>query len=299
LLDGPAIVVSDSSVDLADRGLLSDSRRVVRRTANQLIGEMSGDFDTVKSIVVRVTAVWDEVIPRLRVERARSVALMRRSGELGVDDAPVAAAADRLRDISEAVLSDPLTVDLVCLDEVTVVFDRVEHDLAELDSFATDWPAHIDDARALLDHAVRAAEACAEAVSRANSRVELEQPLEALALPLDIADTLDRAVARGSHDRLAGGADLVEWRRATAERIAEIESLAERCRRVLGERDELRARLHAYSAKAARLGLLEDAEVACAFERARTALYVAPTDIAVASELVRRYQGLLAARGGT
>jgi hypothetical protein len=57
LLDGAAIVVSDSSVDLVDRGLLSDSRRVVRRTANQLIGEMSGDFDTVKSTVVRVTAV--------------------------------------------------------------------------------------------------------------------------------------------------------------------------------------------------------------------------------------------------
>ena len=297
LLNGPSIVVSDTSLALADRGLLSDSRRVVRRTADQLIDEMSVMYDTVKSIVVRVTEVWDCLIPRLRSERARSLDLIRLGEELGVDDASVDRASSLLRELSETVLSDPLAVDVAQLDEISAAFDRVEHDLGELHALARYWPDHVRDARALMDEAVRAAEACAEAVALANSRVVQEVPIEALPLPIGIADELERAIACGNENRLVGGAELVAWRRATVERITELESVSERCRTLVGQRDELRARLDAYSAKAARLGLLEAGEVVDVYERARGALYAAPTDLGAAHALVDQYGRVIAVGG--
>ena len=297
LLNGSSIVVSDTSLGLADRGLLSESRRVVRRTADQLIDEMSIMYDTVKSIVVRVTDVWDCLIPRLRSERARSLDLIRLGEELGVDDASVAGASSLLRELSEGVLSDPLAVDVTQLDEVSAAFDRREHDLGELHALATDWPDHVRAARALLEAAVRATEACADAVALADSRVVQEDPIEALPLPVGIADELERAIACGNENRLGGGADLVAWRRATVGRIAELESVTERCRTLVGVRDELRARLDAYSAKAARLRLLESGEVVDAYERARGALYEAPTDLGVAHALVDQYRRVIAVGG--
>ena len=214
-----------------------------------------------------------------------------------MDDASLVAASNALRDVSETVLSDPLAVDVARLDAIVAVLDRVEHDLVELRALVTDWPDQVGDARALLDRALRATEACAEVVALANSRVVLDDPVEAPALPHGIADALEQVIARGAEDRVDAGPDLVAWRRTVLDRIADVESVTERCRSLLGQRDELRARLDAYSAKAARLELLENPDVVAAFERARAALYVAPSDLDVANELVGRYQRLMAQRG--
>lgn len=297
LLEGPSIVVADMALGLADRGLLSDSRRVVRRTADQLIADMAAQYETVKSVVVGVADVWDKVIPRLRAERARSLDLSRLADELGVDDTSLGESSGALRDVSEAVLSDPLALDIAPLDDVSAALDRIEHELTQLNDLIADWPDQIDAARALLDRAIGATEACVEAVALANSRVVLEEPVEAPALPNGIADGLEQVIARGTEDRVGGGTDLVTWRRATLDRIAEVESVTERCRSLLGQRDELRARLDAYSAKAARLGLLENPEVVEAFERAHATLYIAPSDLGGAGEIVGQYQRLIAQRG--
>jgi hypothetical protein len=297
LLEGPSIVVSDVSLRLADRGLLSDSRRVARRTAEQLITDMSAEYDSVKSVVVGVADVWDKVIPRLRAERARSLDLRRLADELGVEDASLAESSNTLREVSEAILSDPLALDVASLDDVSAALDRIEHELTELNDLIADWPDQVGDARALLDRALSVTEACAEAVALASSRVVLEDPVEVPALPNGIADALEQVIARGAEDRVGGGTDLVTWRRATLDRIAEVESVTERCRSLLGQRDDLRARLDAYAAKAARLGLLENPEVVEAFERAHATLYIAPSDLGGAGELVGQYQRLIAQRG--
>jgi hypothetical protein len=297
LLEGPSIVVSDISLRLADRGLLSDSRRVARRTPDQLIADMSAEYDTVKSVVVGVADVWDKIIPRLRAERARSLDLSRLADELGVDDALLAESSHTLREVSEAALSDPLALDIASLDDVSAALESIEHELTELNDLIADWPDQLGDARVLLDRALRATEACAEVVALANSRVVLEDPVEVPALPNGIADALEQVIARGTEDRVGGGADLVTWRRATLDRIAEVEWVTERCRALLGQRDDLRARLDAYAAKAARLGLLENPEVVEAFERAQATLYIAPSDLGGAGELVGQYQRLIAQRG--
>ena len=62
----------------------------------------------------------------------------------------------------------------------------------------------------------------------------------------------------------------------------------------LATRNELRGRLDAYRAKAYRLGLLENPALAALYARAQEVLFTAPTDLAAADELVRRYQQALA-----
>ena len=51
LVTGPSIVVSDLTLRLPERGLLAESRRVVRRTADEVIAEMSSEFDVVRAVV--------------------------------------------------------------------------------------------------------------------------------------------------------------------------------------------------------------------------------------------------------
>jgi hypothetical protein len=62
---------------------------------------------------------------------------------------------------------------------------------------------------------------------------------------------------------------------------------------MIAERDDLRARLDGYRAKAAALGLLEYPVVVSAYEQARSILYTAPTDVAAARDLVVAYQNTL------
>jgi hypothetical protein len=297
LIRGTSVVVSDTSRSLADRDLLSDSRCVVRRTPEQLIAEMCADYDAVKCVVVRVAAVWDQVIPRLRAERARSLELSRVADDLEVDDASLVASSNALPELSEAVLGDPLAFDLAQVEQLGAAFDGIERRLADWHAVVTDWPLHVREARVLLGRAIEATDACDAVVALANSRVALDEPLEPLELPQGIADALERIVRRGGDDRLGRGSELVAWRSGLDERITELESLTRRCRSLIDERDELRARLDAYSAKAARMGLLEQAAVVEAFERARDALYAAPTDLGTAHELVREYQRLVGVGG--
>ena len=66
----------------------------------------------------------------------------------------------------------------------------------------------------------------------------------------------------------------------------------------LGRRDELRGLLGAYKAKAARLGVAEDADLAVRYDQVRELLWTAPCDITSAEAAVAGYQqAILAAEG--
>ena len=294
LLAGPSIVVSDTTLRLPERGLLAESRRVVRRTPDELITEMSSEFDVVRSVVVGVAHVWDIVIPQLRSEREREVALAALAADIGIDCPDLVAAGAALRGLSAVALSDPLAIDSNRLGEIVTAFDNVEHELAELRALQTGWPDRVAGARDLLTRAHRAADACAEAAAHANLRISLDEPIAPVAIPSELVTSLDAAIAVGDEDRLSGGAALLVWREAITNRMEQAEAVTVRCRRLIDERDELRARLEIYAVKADRLRMLEHTEAVNAFEAARRSLYTAPTDLQLAANLVATYQALIA-----
>jgi hypothetical protein len=87
---------------------------------------------------------------------------------------------------------------------------------------------------------------------------------------------------------------LEAWTAGTTSLIGDAQRALEANRAPIEARNQFRALLDAYQVKAKRLGHLEDADLAEIFERAHAALYTAPTDLADAAQLVRRYQQRLA-----
>jgi hypothetical protein len=296
VLDGASIVVADTTMRLAERDLLSNSRVVVRQTADELIAEMSASYAEVKSVVVGVATVWDALIPRLRCERQRFLELTRSADDVGLHLPGLAAAERTLRDVSESVLSDPLAVDLACLDSIVAAFDFADLELAEFRSLPESCADRVDAARALLDEAQRLIADCGEAVRRVSSRIVLREPLEVVALPSGITEWFDRFERDANETGEASAGELIAWNRRLDQVVGEVHAVSTRCRLLFAEREDLRARLSAYLAKAERLGALEDNVLDRTYEEARSALYTAPSDLDVAHDLVRRYQQQLSTR---
>ena len=103
--------------------------------------------------------------------------------------------------------------------------------------------------------------------------------------------------------QIAGLAERGAWRearQALEDWTTRAHGLLEGARRTLDtnrapieQRNQFRALLEAYQVKAKRMGRLEDADMEAIFSRAHNALYTAPTDLALAAQLVRRYQQAL------
>jgi hypothetical protein len=83
------------------------------------------------------------------------------------------------------------------------------------------------------------------------------------------------------------------WTDRTKTLLAEAERVLRANQAPIEARNQLRALLEAYQVKASRLGAIEDPQLEQIFGRAHGALYTAPTDLAMAAQLVRRYQELL------
>jgi hypothetical protein len=154
------------------------------------------------------------------------------------------------------------------------------------------WRERMSEAQALLDETRWAVAECENAAEHATSRIVLDRALTAVALPDHATDELERIMESGD-DLTATASRLAEWRRQVQECRDDALAVARRSRSMIAERDELRARLDGYRAKAAALGLLEDPAVVSAYERARSILHTAPTDIDVARDLVVAYQNTL------
>jgi hypothetical protein len=122
--------------------------------------------------------------------------------------------------------------------------------------------------------------------------------------PLEVDSDLDAELSRIA--ALAGrghwhevGRELERWTATAAALLAQARTIVAANRAPLEARNQLRALLEAYRAKAARLWLIEDAHLEDIFERAQDALYTAPTDLANAGELVHAYREALDGRPAT
>ncbi|MFI5841290.1 hypothetical protein ACIA8K_16470 [Catenuloplanes sp. NPDC051500] len=93
------------------------------------------------------------------------------------------------------------------------------------------------------------------------------------------------------------GEELEAAERGAAAALERAGHLHEAADGLLRRRTELRGRLTAYRAKAARLGLLEDGHAATLHEAAETLLYTSPCDLPAATRAVMAYQRALSGAG--
>ncbi len=297
LLTEPSIELDHSQVPLGERDLLGASEVTVRCTADELLARMSRAFDEVKTAVARFAHAWESLGPRLSearaaLERARMLAAsVGESGRPDLEDA-----AENTAALGERLSTNPLGVSPQEVDRLIDSVQAIQRDLEATAALRRDVDGRLTDARARLTRLDALLHECGAA--HQELLVKIAQP-SASAPPSPAAgDDMS-----GELDQIAALAGSGAWREARhrldtwSERMASLLDEGERSLRAsrapVEARNQLRALLEAYQVKAGRLGAIEDPEVERMFAQAHDALYTAPTDLATAAQLVRRYQDRL------
>jgi len=292
LLRGRSVVVTGASVALVDRPLLASSRAATTWTPTSLLEQMASSFDEIRAVVAAAARTWDVGVARTSAMRRRVAALV----DPGALPASSRARLEAdLAAVAAEVLADPMDLDWSRLDRLEADVAAIERDNAAAGELRDDLATTMAEARATLDDVIAAVGTATDAVARARTRIVVPPGLTAIAPIDDLTADLERIADAAAAGRWSEAASaLVAWRIAAGERRSCAQACADAHEALLLDRAELRGRLDAYRAKADREGRLEDPLVTCRYERAHDALHVAPTDLAAATELVRRYQEALA-----
>jgi hypothetical protein len=285
--------------DLTDGRILVDPGAGAGRCSPaELLVRSSATVEAARRLVDTVSQTWDALVPRLKTASATLRACSELLDELGATSpAELTDARNELARLTDAVTNDPLAAtpdQLAPLEaDVAAVRDQVER----LRDLRADAELRLEQARDLLADARRAVDDAREAHAAAIAKIAHPAVPAPAPIPADLADELDEAVdlvRSGAWQE--GGAAVERWHaRATGVRD-EARRIEAANRAPIAQRDELRRRLGAFQAKAQRLRLLEDPELATLHARAQRVLHTAPTDLGEATDLVRRYQEGLSAQ---
>ncbi len=216
----------------------------------------------------------------------------------------VGSLADALAELRSTALTDPLrdAPGGVLGASVQVSFDALAAELAGARSqlagmaaLRTGYPEHRARLAALLTDVADAERTAAESYATVETKIAdpgLPPPPTAAPGLLRRLDELDRLYSGAAWATLAAGFSAAERDAQQAqERAGALEAAATG---LLARRDELRGRLAAYRAKAARVGLVEDAVLTGRYHDAHHLLYTAPCDLPGATRAVFAYQQTLA-----
>jgi hypothetical protein len=291
MLDGASIQLASTEVPLAQRTLLGSADQAQRCSPAELLRAMSEQFEAVKATLIEISAAWDRLLPRCDRARGLLQEARRQAAELGEGHAELEPVAQQIEAAARSVSGDPLRARS---DEIDQAIERLSAICDELDRSAelkrsferSMLEAHgeLERLRELLDEAAAA-------------RQELLVKIASLGVPEAEASRTDLAVELNAITELARTGAWRQARRALDEFNARIVVALEQgrrarddCRGPLRDRNQLRALLETYQVKARRLGRGEDPGLSEIFREAHDVLYTAPTDLARAAQLVRRYQ---------
>ncbi|WP_405021533.1 hypothetical protein OHV05_24330 [Kitasatospora sp. NBC_00070] len=324
LLGGPAVTVSGSQ--LPDTGGPVPVRLVERISLAELLERMNAWYATVYEVVAASDAVWSALPARIDLLLAELGRVRMLSGSLGVRPGvhPLADDLDGLeRELTELrteVRSDPLAlwrpgrvpaqrgsgggalgpgavagvVDTERFDRAGRALDGVRMELDGLLRLRDEAHERLQQVGDLLQRAdatlAEARRARGEVLAKiaATEVPAVPGPASALRERIGLAVELQQT---GQWHRLAPLLDTLE--EVAARELGRARQSLTEVAQPLAVRAELRGRLEAYKAMAARLGVAEDPVVIERFEKARWLLWSAPCDLRAAAEAVARFQQAL------
>ena len=292
LLQGESIELTRSEVPLAERDLLGSSERTVRCTPDQLLEHMSRAFDGVKTVVAEFGDAWDALTPRVTATQTSLGQAQALADGLGEHHRPdLDEAAQSVASLAASATADPLSTRPEDLDRVLAAIGDVRGDLDATADLRRDFDAMLADARSLLSDLETTVEQGLAMHEQVQLKVSVPTPPAPPVPPNDLAAELDAIAGlarsgswRDARHRLDG------WTPHTRALLDDAQQALRANQAPIEARDQLRALLEAYQVKAGRLGVVEDPELGQIFARAHEELYTAPTDLALVSQLVRRYQ---------
>ncbi|MEU9131529.1 hypothetical protein AB0D08_26055 [Kitasatospora sp. NPDC048540] len=326
LLTGPAVTVSGGRLP-EPAGLLGGPVRLAEQvTLAELMTRMNGWYETVLEVVDAADAVWsalpariDLLLAELRRVQMLAVSVGVRPGGHPLADDLDALATD-LTALRDEVRADPLalwrpvrvpaqrgtvpdgtafaapggTVDTGRFDRAGRALDDVRVELEGLLRLRDESHERLQQIADLLQRAdatlTEARRARGEVLAKIAATEVPAVPGPTSALRERIRHAVE-CQQTGQWYRLGPLLDALED--AAAKELNRARQALTEVAQPLAVRAELRGRLEAYKAMAARLGLAEDPEVVERFEKARWLLWSAPCDLRAGAEAVARFQQAL------
>jgi hypothetical protein len=292
LLTGASVRMPSAAVPLARRNLSDTGVHSV--TLMAAVAAMRRSFSEVAEVTSAVETVWAQVGERLDAAAAELAAALPQAAGLGEElEAALHDAQAGLQAARGAVNADPLRLwsggraDTAAADLLRDQVAGLTARIAELDRVRLQARRRIDGLNAAVTAARSARADAVMAWHRAAQRITALPPL-----PPDIAepplDSLAGLAAAGHWLALATELDRCDSALAAA--VRQTEDCQRSAATGLANRDELRGLLGAYKAKAARLGVAEDADLVASYDQARDLLWTAPCDLTAAAAAVAGYQ---------
>lgn len=287
LLRGRPHEVSRTPIPMAQRSLTGPSEHVLFVGLADTLDRMRVTFPQIAAFLDAVDAVNDRIMSGLaplqqQLDRAGEVPGELRTVEEGI--------AELLRRSA----TDPLALTAPEIDariaELDAVLRRESALLTELAAITANWTAAVAHTRTqwetLRDTMDRAA--------RARAEVEAKIRTGPLPPPVDAASTLAAELATLAQEPVA----LLDLRGRIAAATDRAAGEVDLFQGLLDRRAELRGRLAAYQAKAARLGISEDRDLLASGRIAQGLLARRPCDLAAATRAVADYQQLIGEKAG-
>jgi hypothetical protein len=296
LLDGQSVELSSADVPLAERTLLGTDRNVERCSPDELIAAMSRTFDQVKAVFGAFEAAWEQLLPRMESVRSLLDDCDRRARGLGETPAVDLETAEQdVRRLGTQLRNDPLSIAVGEVDDLLASLRSIRDDLSEVATLRERFEVRIFEARELLGRVAAAEREAQTAHEESRRKIAWPSAPPVPQVPPALEAELTAIVELARRGAWSGAwRKLESWDARTMTLLGAVVKSREANRAPIQARDQFRALLEAYQVKAKRLGLLEESETADIWARAHDALYTAPTDLAMAAQLVRSYQESLA-----
>lgn len=297
LIYGPSVVLASQVAPLGQRELTAGAQR--RLTLRTTVGEMKYEFPRVAATFTAAEAVWNEISDGLR-QVGEALEGARRQlpglGEAELASALALADAD-LQELRDLLNRDPFAfwrggqVDKARLDRLRTQAATVRARADELGKLRDNAERRIAEVTAIVSEARQAWQDAMAARGRVAPKIASpasQDPLPDVSGLAGALASLSALKAAGSWARLGSELDLLtKQASAAAKQCRDAEQAANG---LLDQRDELRGRIEAYRAKAARLGAAENFDLDRGYQQAKATLWTAPCDLAAASAAVAAYQ---------
>ena len=302
MLSGLSVELPDGEIPLQDRTLLGPQER--RVTLDEAVTMMSQAYEFVAREIGAADAAWTALLLPLEEaeESWRETARLAHSLD-GTRHPELDRVGRELTALGRVVRTDPLSLvrdgapDTGRLDRVRTVLTTLGDELAGVARMRDDYADLVARVTVSIEEVEATEERAREAHAAALAKIEspnLPEPSRGLGTALrDRLTALERLREAGRWVEMAGR--FAELERAVDDALDRAESELRLSAGLLDRRGELRGRLEAYRAKAARLGVIEDERLTTLYGEARTVLWTAPCDLRRATTVLAEFQRALRA----
>ncbi|WP_051797113.1 hypothetical protein [Catenuloplanes japonicus] len=299
-------MLREPSVPVGPDGMVLDGGPPVL-TLPALANGLEEQTAQVQTVCTQVEAARTAISERLAplttaLDRARATA--SGLGDSGGADSGLADVEARLAEEHLTALADPLGgagndwTAAARLRELAEEVNRIVTGLAGLARLRDGFPERLATLGRDVDGVAAAEERTAAVFATVHEKIlnpGLPEPPHAAGSLRAHLRQIAEIQREGRWPRLGTELDAAE--RGAAAALERAGHLYEAADGLLRRRTELRGRLDAYRAKAARLGLIEDGHAATLHEQAETLLYTSPCDLPAATRAVMAYQRALSGGG--